>query len=86
MNEADNKRLWLVTANMYMDGYGSEIGLVGIFEGEDQAARAVNEAMQKGYQYVRFLDVEVNKVYGGSCGSYEDPLQCIDMYLGGFVE
>lgn len=76
--------LYVVTADGYDDGYGSEIYLLGVFKDEESA-----KAMEEKYPHleVTITAVELGKEYPLSPNdrgwglTYEN-----DNYLGGYVE
>lgn len=82
--ERKMEMLYVVTADGYDDGYGSELYLLGVFKDEESA-----KALEEKYSHleVTITAVELGKVYPLSPNergwglTYEN-----DHYLGGYVE
>lgn len=83
--------LWILTGNGYDEGYGSRVGLIGIFDSEEQA-NVVKDSTNPNDLFDRFTELELNKVTLNKVYGLEvhpeyhynktDP----EIYLGGYCE
>ena len=64
-------KVYVLTADTYNRGYGSEISLFGVYEFKEIAEEKMIELSTKGY-YPKITEVKLNKD--------------TDEYLGGYVE
>ena len=74
--------LYVVTADGWTSGWGTEIYLVGVYDSEEQALKVIEENESL---YCKMSVVELNKTYkmkkDDSWGNYTNKL-----YLGGYYE
>lgn len=65
-------KLYVVTADTYQHGFGSEMSLFGIYTDRQKAQKRVEWCDKKGYYVPEIIEVEADK----SCNEY----------IGGYIE
>lgn len=63
-------KVYVLTADVWVSGYGSEIFLFGVFTTEEKAQKQADE-MKLGYYDINSVDIDETKV---------------STYLGGYIE
>ena len=79
-------KLYVVTADGWTLGYGSELYLVGVFDTEEQAVEALDKARKAG-AYCKIKEINLNEEHPMKKGERKWELDLSnDIYLGGYCE
>lgn len=84
--EKPQMKLYVVTADGWRLGYGSELYLIGVFDNEDRAIEALDKAREVG-AYCEIKQVTLNEEHPMKKGEglWKNSLSN-DIYLGGYCE
>lgn len=77
-------KLYVVTADGWKMGCGSELFLIGVFDSEEKAMDAYKHSQELG-AYCRIKVIELNEEHPMNMNSYFSSLSN-DLYLGGYCE
>ncbi|SDB15247.1 DUF7336 domain-containing protein [Eubacterium oxidoreducens] len=80
-----NNKVYVLTADGWTYGYGSDIYLLGVFFDKEMAEEKAKEhAEEQDDIYVKITEIEANKIFPLKTNDMKENTN--DYYLGGYIE